>query len=324
MGSFLLEEQDYREKMESVVEPYLEDRKTELWFAREEDKHIYCVRYLVEKPKGVVVISHGFTENAEKYKEIIYYFLKRQYHVYLPEHCGHGRSYRLVEDDSLVHVDHARRYVKDFIYVSKKVRAEQPKLPLYLFAHSMGGGIGAATIAIEPHLYRKAVLSSPMIRIKAGKIPWHDIKRIAKAFCNAGFSERYVIGKKPFDGPKAMERSSSSFRKQHEYYQEKRADNPLLQSNSPSYGWVKAAVELHEYLQRVAYKKIRIPVLLFQAEKDHLVSRKEQARFILKLRSVGLLTAKLVRVPDTKHEVFNSKRKIARGYWNMVFRFFEN
>ena len=54
----------------------------------------------IDMPKGVVVISHGFTESAVKYDEVAYYFLKEGYHVYIPEHCGHGRSYRLTADPS--------------------------------------------------------------------------------------------------------------------------------------------------------------------------------------------------------------------------------
>ena len=111
MERLILSEQGYREQMENVVKPYLDIRKSVLWPEREEGKKIYCERYLADNPKGVVMISHGFTETAEKYKEVIYYFVKKQYHVYLPEYCGHGRSYRLIPDSSLIYVDDYQRYV---------------------------------------------------------------------------------------------------------------------------------------------------------------------------------------------------------------------
>ena len=31
-----------------------------------------------------------------------------------PEHCGHGLSYRLTDDPSLVHLDRWNRYSRDF------------------------------------------------------------------------------------------------------------------------------------------------------------------------------------------------------------------
>lgn len=37
---------------------------------------IHVKRYLADDPKGVVVISHGFTEGAPKYEEMIYYFYR--------------------------------------------------------------------------------------------------------------------------------------------------------------------------------------------------------------------------------------------------------
>ena len=67
MERLILSEQGYREQMENVVEPYLDIRKSVLWPEREEGKKIYCERYLADSPKGVVMISHGFTETAEKY-----------------------------------------------------------------------------------------------------------------------------------------------------------------------------------------------------------------------------------------------------------------
>ena len=75
---------------------------------------IHVQRYPARKPKGVIIISHGFTEAAPKYDEMIYYFLKAGYHVYMPEHMGHGQSYRLTADSSLVHIDTWKRYVREF------------------------------------------------------------------------------------------------------------------------------------------------------------------------------------------------------------------
>ena len=170
----ILSEQGYREQMKNVVEPYLDIRKSVLWPEREEGKKIYCERYLADSPKGVVMISHGFTETAEKYKEVIYYFVKKQYHVYLPEYCGHGRSYRLISDSSLIHVDDYQRYVNDFLYVAKMAAKENPGLPVFLYGHSMGGGLAAAEAAQEPELFKKVVLSSPMIRPATGNILQHQ------------------------------------------------------------------------------------------------------------------------------------------------------
>ena len=70
---------DYKTLMEQTIEPFLQKYRKEFWMEREDEKKIYCLRFRVKNPKAVVVISHGFTENEEKYKESIYRFLKRNY-----------------------------------------------------------------------------------------------------------------------------------------------------------------------------------------------------------------------------------------------------
>lgn len=314
--------EDYRTQMEQVVEPFLQEYRDEFWLEREVGKKVYCLRFRKKKPKAVVVIAHGFTENEEKYKENIYRFLKQNYSVYFMEHCGHGRSYRLVEDLSLVHVDRFERYVKDFLMLAHLAQVENPGKPLYLFGHSMGGGIAAAVITREPDLFDKAVLSSPMIRLYTGRIPYHDARLAAKACCKAGRAERYVAGYEPYKGPGSLEHSSSMRQDQYDYYQEIRSREPMFQTNAPSYGWMYEADRLNRYLRKYAAKKIKIPVLLFQAEHDSLVSNKAQRRFALQLRRAGA-SVKLVHVKGSKHEAFNATSRIREAFWRRVFQFLE-
>ena len=157
-------------------------------------------RYLADDPKGVVVISHGFTEGAPKYEEMIYYFLQAGYHVYMPEHMGHGQSYRLTVDSSLVHIDIWKRYVRDFLKVCHKNQKGTSRAALVL-AHSMGGAIGVIAAAWEPALFHKVILSSPMIKPLTGGVPWPLTVLIANAECLLGKGRVYVLGQKPTTEP---------------------------------------------------------------------------------------------------------------------------
>lgn len=319
----ILSEQDYYKQMENIVEPYLAVRKSVLWPERNEGEKIYCERYLADSPKGVVMISHGFTETAEKYKEVIYYFVKNQYHVYLPEYCGHGRSYRLIEVSSLVHVDDYQRYVDDFLYVARMAAGENPGLPVYLYGHSMGGGLAAAEAAQAPELFKKVVLTSPMIRPSSGNVPWAVAKQIAFGACQQGKGKEYVMGQKPYAGRESFENSSSTSKVRFEYYQDKKEKEPLFQTNGASYSWLYQAGRLNRYLQRKAWKKIQAPVLVFQAAQDQLVSKPEQVRFVVKLARRGLTSGTMIIVPGTKHEIYGSNSRILRGYWKRIFTFLE-
>ena len=103
------------------------------------------MHYVPENPHAVVMLSHGFIENAEKYKEIAYYFAKEGFSVYLPEHCGHGFSYRLTEDESLVHLDSFERYVEDFIFVTKKAKEENLSVRTFYGRRNCGSSCGKST-----------------------------------------------------------------------------------------------------------------------------------------------------------------------------------
>ncbi len=158
--NMILREEKYDEVMNSVVLPYLEQRKTEQYCEREEGRRIFYVKCLADNPRGIAVISHGYTETVEKHLENIYYFLCGGYHVFMAEHCGHGHSYRMCSDAkdlSLVHVDDYMRYVEDLLFIARSAAKEFPDLPILLYGHSMGGGIAAAAAAHAPELFSRLV-----------------------------------------------------------------------------------------------------------------------------------------------------------------------
>ncbi len=320
----IIKEKDYQEAMEQRVCPYLRERQSQIWLERKKGCKIYCMRYRADEAKGAVLISHGFTESAEKYEEAAYYFLKKGFHVYCMEHCGHGHSYRLTEDLSLVHIDRYERYVEDLLFAAGKVKEENGELPLFLYAHSMGGGIGAAAAAREPFCFDKLILSSPMIRPLTAPVPWKLAQLIAWGACLFGKEKCYVRGQKPFDGQERFADSASTSEARFDYYRKKRNAEPLYQTNAPSYGWLRNAGRLNRFLRREGWKRISVPLLLFQAEQDAFVSLREQERFIRMINRRGEargVEVRLVKMAGTKHEIFNADDAVLTDYWEKVFAF---
>lgn len=321
MKDLLVKEQNYQETMERIVGPFLRAKQSQLWLEREKGKKIYCIRYRTEPVRGVVLISHGFTESAEKYEEAVYYFLKKGFHVYCMEHCGHGHSYRLTEDLSLVHIDRYERYVEDLLFVAGKAKEENEELPLFLYAHSMGGGIGAAAAARKPECFNKLILSSPMLRPQTNPVPWKIAQIIAGICCLMGKEKEYVTGQKPYGGVERFEDSASTSEVRFACYQRKRNAEPLYQTNAPSYGWLRNAGRLNHYLRQDGWKRIAVPILLFQAENDAFVSTREQERFVKKLSRRGAV--RLIKITGTKHEISHADDVIATAYWENVFSFLQ-
>lgn len=171
---------------------------------KESGHPVHVLRYRAFRPRGVVVISHGFTENAEKYKEIVYYFIKEHFHVYLPEHCGHGKSYRLVEDPSLVYVDSYHRYVEDLLFVARKAKAEACGLP----ARSLFSLDGRRNRSSSG---RQSAASVPESGLEFADDPSADRKsavrrcKTDRAFaCATERGTQYVVGQKPSPGNRKL------------------------------------------------------------------------------------------------------------------------
>ena len=75
-----------------MIENKLSDYMNKGYFYGEKSIKVYYEYYKNNKSNKVIVISHGFCECIEKYKELIKSFFYKGYSVYILEHRGHGRS----------------------------------------------------------------------------------------------------------------------------------------------------------------------------------------------------------------------------------------
>ena len=109
----VLDENNYYTLMESTVKPYLKKIEHLGKFSSFDGNDIFYRYYLNENAKGNLVVVHGFTENSEKFLEMIYYFHLGGYNVFSYDQRGHGYSYREVEDTSISHINRFDEYVND-------------------------------------------------------------------------------------------------------------------------------------------------------------------------------------------------------------------
>ncbi len=335
MNTRIIPEDNFIQTMRLTVEPWLRKRRTILWAKRKSGQRICCERYLADAPRGVILISHGFTDSAAKYAEVIWYFLQEGYHVYIPEHCGHGRSYRLTDDLSLVHIDSYERYLDDFLAVAHMVQRDIIAHPaimppiedsrngklISVYAHSMGGGIAAAAVARNPALFRKIILSSPMIRPLTGTVPYHLAGAVTEAQCRLGKQTDYVAGQHPYAGLEDFTTSAADSRPRFDYDQAIKAAHLLFQTSAASRGWLRASMKLSRELLTRSWKEAGIPMLIFQAEQDDFVSADAQTAFAgcRNKKSPGSTTLK--KLPGTKHEIYNSSDPVLAVYWREIFDF---
>ena len=316
----VISKENYLVRMEREVIPLLGKCRHCGYFHPEGEGEIYYERYWREQAEGAVVIVHGFSESAEKYMEMIYYFFQAGYRVYISDVRGHGRSVRAGRDLSLIHIDRYETYLSDLECLAERiVRKENPQLPLYLYGHSMGGGIAAAYLEKNPNLFQKAILSSPMIRLQTGGVPFCLAHLIAYLQVKLGNGQKYAIGQHGFRADETFEDSASVSRERFEYYYKKRLTEKRFQTSGASYGWIREAARLSVYvLKRSNCSKIQAKILMFQAEKEDYVDRKAQERFAGQVEGVCLKP-----VPGTKHEIYMSGDDALRTYVEDITAFLQ-
>lgn len=168
---FFINEDTYEKEMIENILPFLETHKTNGTFSSQDGTALYYEQYLLPEPKAHVIMLHGFTENVQKYKEPIYYFLKQGYSVSLLDHRSHGYSERQSDDIYQVHIDSFEDYVQDLHTFLTDVVTKDSDLQYFLYAHSMGGAIGSRYLELYPETFTAAVLSSPMMAIDTGNVP---------------------------------------------------------------------------------------------------------------------------------------------------------
>ena len=313
-----IDETDYAEVMKTEVEPYIASFRTIGYDERISGEPIRYALFEQKGAKGWIVISHGFTESIDKFSESVYYMLQAGYNVTAVDHRGHGYSYRENHNPYVVHINDFESYVMDLKHlVETVVRSKADGLPLYLYCHSMGGCIGAWTIETYPDLFQKAVLSSPMLGLSFGKIPVPVVRAYAQVRKLTGGSED-PSSSAVFEAVPDFENSCDSCEERYLYYHEKRLHDQKLQTCTPSINWGLESVKaINRVTSDFQTARIRIPVLLFQAELDTVVVNEDEDRFIGKVAQ-----GRLQKVPGVKHEIYMSDHAVLKAYWKEIFQFF--
>ena len=347
MALTLIDQDHYREQMETVVLPALEHCQIEGWMepakVRDLDEqgapsgklHYLCydsqqfdelnIPGAVAQFRGTVVIAHGFTEFAKKYAELIWYFLVEGYSVCVLEHRGHGYSARDVENPSLVWIDDWRRYVADMAQFSHTVaKPFTDGHPLYFFGHSMGGGIGAALLEQYPTLFDRAILSCPMIAPATGSIPNWLAEFASKLMCDIGRGRNRVPGYEEFTEHIDLNDYPRTSGNRIMWFHQQRCEDVHYQMFAPTFAWVRQALRLsHEVLKPARCDRIETPILMFQARYDQWVLNAAENRFAEQVRGSGAST-EVVRLEDSPHEILSTPNATLGPFLYRLFDYLDD
>lgn len=311
-----ISEASFAQEMQTRVQPVLEDARQTGTFKGCAQSTLCFVRYDAAAPNGTVLILHGLNESTEKYREMIYYFLCAGLSVLIFDQRGHGYSHRTAPK-GLVHADHFDDYVNDAICAVQGPLATC-QAPYFLFAHSMGGAVAALLLEKEEHPFRRAVLSSPMIRIfRYPHMPPAMVSLACRVLSATGFARKGVPMRKKHKEENDFTSSCALSRARFDAYSALKRQYPAYACGTVTFGWAREAIGVTKrILAKGAPEHITIPVRIYSAERDHLVENTEQQELASRIPN-----GEFISVAGAKHEIYMSSDNILYPYLNSLLDF---
>jgi lysophospholipase len=270
----------------------------------------------VRRPRIDCVMVGGFGEFIEKQCETVRDLAARGIAVWCLDWRGQGGSAR---PHRLPTRPRARNFERDAADLAEFAQAKligaklTRRRPRLLVAHSMGGAIALLSLYRRPQLFDAAILSSPMIGLRIGKLPPTLLRVITRPARAAGFGTCFIpgAGKWRPDRIPSPERSLVSAdaercQLRHAWF----SVEPSLRLDEATYGWVDSALGLVSRIAKPEFLAgITTPILLASPGRDFVVSPTAQRRAARQLPDCAL-----VELPDSKHDPF-LERDAVRAYW---------
>lgn len=251
------------------------------------------------RARGSVVLSGGRTEPIEKYFETINEFMEMGFVVLAHDWRGQGLSARELPDRLKGHAKGFKPFLEDFRRLLNAYEERLPR-PWIAVGHSMGGCLTLLALAHGETRFAGAVLCSPMLGLRFGKVSPLAAAAMLRANLMLGRSSRYVLGDpgKPLDDTFEGNALTHDARRFARFRAQVRAC-PDLALGNPTWGWLDFAVRATAFLANPErLRGVTIPVEILSAGEDTVVDNTAQA-----VAARNLPQGRLITVPGAFHEI---------------------
>lgn len=247
--------------------------------------------------RGRLLFLGGRGDFAEKYLEAMAHWRGRGWSVTGFDWRGQGGSGRVGRDPLVNHLDSLDPLLDD---LAEFVAARPAAVAV---AHSMGAHLLLRLLAEKRARFDAAVLSSPMLGLRAGPLGTPAIAALAAAAARTGRGERRVWDG---DAGNVGGRMTSCPERQADKVWWK-TSHPQIASGAPSWGWTRAACASILRLRPAALAAVDTRALLLVSRRDPIVSPRAVTRAarILPLGQLELLPGRgheLLREADPIRE----------------------
>ena len=261
---------------------------------------------------GTILICTGRSEFIEKYLFVVAELRARGFAVVAFDWRGQGLSQRPLGDARKGHVDRFSDYEGDLLAVVDQAMEPFCPKPWFGLAHSMGGAIALNAAADHPGLFRRLVLSAPMVEI--ARLPFAGTARAVARLCRyGGLARSFVPGGR---GRSLLFRSfesnlltsdSARYRISLDHMQVE----PRLALGAPTLGWLHAAFGAMARLHAADYpERMHTPVLAVVPGADRVVEPRATERLVSRLRA-----SRVVVVPGSRHEILMERDLFRQQFW---------
>lgn len=246
---------------------------------------IYYLKDLVDNPKAIILINHGFAEHSSRYDYVAKKFNDANYSVYRYDLRGHGRT-----KSELGHIESFQDFIDDANEMVDLIKRENKDIPVFMLGHSMGGLI-TALYGIK---YPKSITGQIFSGAALGYLPSVEgIKKYLFLILNT-FLKKTKINN-PID---------DSLCSVKEVFDDYISDDLVLKKASINF-YVEFLIRGVESLNH-GIKDYKYPCLLTHGEMDRVVPCKNSQRFYENISSID----KEIKIYDNLyHEILNEREK---------------
>ena len=240
------------------------------------------------RPRGSLLFQSGRIDFIEKYFEACEHWHRQGWAVEGFDWRGQGGSGRLLPGQSADHRDSFDPLIDDLEAFVAEWRARAPG-PHVLVGHSMGGHVAFRLVAERGVALDASVLVAPMLRVNTGAVPLAVARTVARAALLLGRRRRPAWAERRDDTRRQTRLTAD--RARYDDSQWWKAQAPELAGGAPSWGWLAAAFEAGDLIERLPLDRVRTPMLLLAAGRDTLVDD-------------GMIARVSHRLPDGEMRVF--------------------
>ncbi len=265
--------------------------------------------------RGTICLFQGRAEFIEKYFETIADLRRRGFAVATLDWRGQGGSYRALDNPRKGHITSFTEYDRDLVRFMKDVVLPDCPPPYYALAHSMGGNILLRNASLPGSWFERLILTGPLLEIHPNSLGYpRPVARIySEVGCLIGFAKSYVYG--GIDAPEKEETFDANvLTSDRERWSRNNAVlevAPELGLGYPTIGWLRSALRSCAQISTRAYaRRLKVPVLLFSAAEDEVVSTRKIEEF-----AIDIKLSSHIMIPGARHEILHENDGVRQRFW---------